>query len=360
LKLKRIKSAIFVLVLIFVCSCNQTRVANNKSESEIESISAFKEGDLDIVKQKLGSAKFSYDGISGIGHEQECTRRDPSDVIKVGDAWYVWYTKVYGRSPGYWGTIWYAASKDEGYTWTEKGEALGVGITGSFDSQATFTPNIIFAEGKYYLFYTGVKPTPGRTDGVFENNPSTDITAIGVAEADSPEGPFRRLHEGKPVLQISNNKEDFDSYRIDDAVLLFREGKYWLYYKGRNLQYGETGPQKTMMGVAFSNSPQGLYTKYENNPILDKSHEVMVWKQDQGVACLASISSTFEYARDGLDFTTNPLNLKIPDKDQPKAPGAYRPDLTESPAENTGLTWGISMVHNGDEAYLVRWKLLDN
>ena len=115
-----------------------------------------------------------------------------------------------------------------------------------------------------------------------------------------------------------------------------------------------------MMGVAFSDSPQGPYIRYENNPILDKSHEVMVWKQDQGVACLASISSTIEYAPDGLDFTTHPLNLKIPAEDRPLAPGAYRSDLTENQSENTGLTWGISMVHNGDESYLVRWKLADN
>ncbi len=148
----------------------------------------------------------------------------------------------------------------------------------------------------------------------------------------------------------------FDSYRIDDAVLLLREGKYWLYYKGRNLQHAETGPGKTMMGVAFSDSPQGPYTRYQHNPILDKSHEVMVWKQGQGVACLASISSTFEYAPDGLDFTTDPLNLKIPAQDRPMAPGVYRPDLTEGDVEKAGLTWGISMVHNGDEAYLIRWK----
>jgi beta-xylosidase len=354
-----IKSILYVLALVFICSCHQTREANNKSGSGIGSKSNFKEGDLNILKQKLGNAKFSYDTVSGIGHEQDCTRRDPSDVIKVGDAWYVWYTKVYGRSPGYWGTIWYAISEDEGYTWTEKGEALGIGIEGSFDSQATFTPNIIFAEGKYYLFYTGVKPTPGRNDGVFENNSSTDITAIGVAVADSQDGPFRRLHEGSPALHISNLQDDFDSYRIDDAVLIFREGKYWLYYKGRNLQHAEIGPRKTKMGVAFSDDPQGPYFKYENNPILDKSHEVMVWKQDQGVACLASLSSTFEYANDGLDFTTMPLNLKVPAQDRPMAPGAYRPDLTERHAENTGLTWGISMVHNGDEAYLIRWKLID-
>ena len=226
------KLIIAVILVVFIYSCNQTRQANSKEESEIKT-NDYEEGGLSNVKQKLGRAKFSYNSVSGIGHEQGCTRRDPSDIIRLDDTWYVWYTKVYGRSPGYWGTIWYATSKDEGYTWTEKGEALGVGIAGSFDSQATFTPNIISAEGKYYLFYTGVKPTPGRTDGVFENNSSTDITAIGVAEAESPDGPFRRLHDGCPALQISNNKDDFDSYRIDDAVLLFREGKYWLYFKGQ-------------------------------------------------------------------------------------------------------------------------------
>jgi beta-xylosidase len=345
-----------VLPVLFICCCNQVKIGKSKNESEIRSGDEPMPRDLKIIKQELGSARFSYDEVSGIGHQEGCTRRDPSDVIRVDDTWYVWYTKVYGRSPGYWGTIWYATSKDEGYTWTEKGEALGTGVVGSFDSQATFTPNIISAGGKYYLFYTGVKPTPGRSDGVFENNSSTDITAIGVAEADSPDGPFIRLHKGKPVLQISNEKDDFDSYRIDDAVLLFRGGKYWLYYKGRNLQHAETGPGKTMMGVAFSDGPQGPYTSYRNNPILDKSHEVMVWKQGQGVACLASISSTFEYAHDGLDFTTNPLNLKVPSEERPKAPGVFRADLTDRHAENTGLTWGISMVHNGDEAYLIRWK----
>ena len=38
-------------------------------------------------------------------------RRDPSDVIKVGDLFYVWYSK--GKiSPGYDATLWYATSPD--------------------------------------------------------------------------------------------------------------------------------------------------------------------------------------------------------------------------------------------------------
>ena len=345
-----------VISVVIICSCLHHRNATSTIDPEIKAHGDLLGVDLNDVKKELARVVFKYEKVLGIGYEPGCTRRDPSDIIKVGDAFYIWYTKVYGRSPGYWGTIWYATSKDEGYTWQEKGEVLGVGTKGSFDSQATFTPNIIYAAGKYYLFYTGVKPTPGRTDGVFENNSSSDVTAIGIAESESPDGPFRRLHEGEPALRISNERNTFDSYRIDDAVLLVRDGKYWLYYKGRNLKHGEDGPWKTKMGVAFSENPEGPYVRYENNPILDKSHEVMIWKQGRGIACLASISSTFEYAHNGVDFTATPLNIKIPDEERPKAPGAFRPDLVDREAKNTGLTWGISMVHNGDESYLIRWK----
>ncbi len=344
----KIQVLITLISITIICSCVHKRNAPGNLQG----------ADLNDVKEDLTGLVFKYDEVAGIGHEPGCTRRDPSDVIKVGDTWYLWYTKVYGRSPGYWGSIWYASSTDGGYTWQEKGEALGLGAEGSFDSQATFTPNILYSDGNYYLFYTGVKPTPGRTDGVFENNSTTDITAIGVAVSDSPDGPFNRLHGGEPAIQISNMDNDFDSYRIDDAVLLVRDGKFWLYYKGRSLQHGKEGPGKTKMGVAFSGNPEGPYTKYENNPILDKSHEVLIWKQGRGVACLASLSSTFEYAYDGLDFSAANLNIKINGEERPMAPGAFRPDLMESEAANAGLTWGISMVHNGDEAYLVRWDAL--
>jgi len=350
---------VFILIaILFFGSCSHRKNTSNTKDAGSTAQSNLTEKNLEDVKNELAGVVFKYDIIAGIGHEKGCTRRDPSDVIKVGNTWYVWYTKVYGRSPGYWGSIWYATSGDEGFTWQEKGEALGLGAEGSFDSQATFTPNIMYAQGKYYLFYTGVKPTPGRTDGIFENNSTNDITAIGVAESNSPDGPFRRFLGGEPTLKISSMENSFDSYRIDDAVLLVRDGKYWLYYKGRSLQHGPEGPGKTKMGVAFAESPGGPYTKYENNPILDKSHEVMIWKQGQGVACLASLSSTFEYSADGLDFTTANLNIKIPGDERPMAPGVFRPDLMDIESENRGLTWGISMVHNSDEAFLIRWEIV--
>ncbi len=295
--------------------------------------------------------QFTYTEVSGIGHEPGCTRRDPSDVILVNDTYYVYYTKVYGKAPGYWGTVWCASSKDEGYSWKEEGEVLGTGSPGNFDSQATFTPNIIKVKEKYYLFYTGVKPTPGRSDGIFENNSTTDFTAIGLAVADSPKGPFLRI-ENNPVLEVSEADEEFDSYRVDDSALLFRNGKFMLYYKGRSREHGHEGPSKTQMGVAISTQIEGPYKKY-GKPILPDSHEVLIWPFQGGVMALASKSSTLEFATDGIDFLTN--RQGIPVKNRPNAPGAFRPELTGLPGKQTGIEWGISMVHNGDEAYLIRF-----
>ena len=308
-------------------------------------------GELESLREKYSNAEFIYDTLPGIGYEAGCTRRDPSDVIKVGNTCYVYYTKIYGVSPGYWGTLWYATSIDEGFTWKEQGEILGPGKKGMFDSQATFTPNILSANGRYYLYYTGVKPTPGNSSGEFENNSTTDITAIGLAVSGSPDGPFTRI-SNEPILKVSVEPEKFDSYRVDDAVLLFRNGLYWLYYKGRN-RLG--GPGHTKMGVAFSQKPEGPFEKY-HRPLLSKSHAVMLWQEGSGVASLASLSKTFEYAADGIDFHSNKLEVKV--KNSPKAPGVFRQDLTNPTVRGEGLKWGISLVPNGNEAYLVRYSIV--
>ncbi len=304
-----------------------------------------------VQSNELKQVVYAFDEITGIGFEKGITRRDPSDVIQVDGVFYVYYTKVIGRAPGYWGDIWMASSKDKGYTWKEQGQVLGLGENGTFDSQAVFTPNIIWANGKYYLFYTGVKLTRGRTDGEFENNSTTDITALGLAVADNPTGPFKRQSK-EPILKVSDDPEKFDSYRIDDAALMFRDGKYLLYYKGRSRSHNESGPAHTQMGVAVAKKPEGPYKKHPE-PLLNKSHEVMIWKQGEGVAALASISSTLEYSKTGFDFITERKSVKV--SNRPLAPGAFRADLTGG--ESDKLEWGISMIHNKSDCYLVRYEV---
>ena len=305
------------------------------------------------------SVWIEYTELDGIGYEEGVSRRDPSDIIKVDDKYYVYYTKIpmvtEGErtrlyNSGYYGTIWYAVSEDGGFSWIEKGEALGPGPAGEFDSHAVFTPNILSSQGRYYLFYTAVKPTPGNPEGIFENNSTNDYTAIGIAVSDSPEGPFARSGN-KPALEVSLEPELFDSYRVDDAALIYKDGKYRLYYKGRSLSHGQAGPGKTRMGVAFSNKAEGPYEKY-GQPILDRSHEVLIWNHFKGTAALASLSSSLEYAVNGIHFDPEKA-LSIVNR--PSAPGLFRPHLTK-----TNITtipgWGISMGQRSGHIYLRRFE----
>jgi len=350
-----------ILALFLLYSCKSGLADRDKNNAS---------GGKDAVPEFSGKS-FTYqeldgqnpDGSRGIGIQKGVTRRDPSDVIKVDNTWYVWYSKVthadvaaneqFLCASGYVATLWYATSHDEGYTWVEQGKALGVGKEGTFDAQAVFTPNILKFKNRYYLYYDAVRPTPGNTDDLFENNSTTDFTNMGVAVADSPDGPWKRI-SGEPIFRYNPDGESFDSYRVDDSGLVIRDGRIWLYYKGRNLRDGRGGPGHTRMGVAFAEKPEGPYKKYAGNPILDKSHEVLVWSHREGIGAYASLSKTLEYAPDGLDFTGNPIGIEtLP---RPIAPGAFRPELTETLQYGEGIKWGISMRDpGGPYPYLVRW-----
>ena len=286
-------------------------------------------------------ADFNY--RVAVGREAGVTRRDPSDVIKVGDKYYLWYSKV-TKGPGvkdypsgYSADVWYAMSPD-GHKWTEQGEALGKGGRGAWDEHGVFTPNILRFGGKYYLYYTGVAANHGKSTP----------TNIGGAVADSPAGPWQKF-SGNPVLSPSEDVTRFDSMRMDDAALLVREGKIWFYYKGR--MKGK-GPGETKMGVAFADAPTGPFTKH-GEP-LHAGHEVMVWPQGKGVASLATAAGPrmVYYAADGLHFkpgnaVTNP----------PAAPGAFRGDDFENNPAGKGLEWGISHANKDEDLYLMRFDI---
>ena len=284
-------------------------------------------------------ADFTYS--VAIGPESGVTRRDPSDVTKVGDKYYVWYSKV-TKGPGvkdypsgYSADVWYATSPD-GRKWTEQGEALGKGGKGAWDEHGVFTPNILRFGGKCYLYYTAVAAG---------HNNSTP-TQIGVAVADAPAGPWQKF-TGNPVLSPSANAARFDSMRVDDAALVVRDRKVWFYYKGR---IKGKGPGETKMGVAFADSPTGPFTK-QDEP-LHAGHEVMIWPQGKGVASLATAAGPrmVYYSADGVHF--EPRHAV---RNPPAAPGAWRSDNFENNPDGKGLTWGICHANKGGDLYLLRF-----
>jgi hypothetical protein len=77
----------------------------------------------------------SFKVSTALPPEEGVTRRDPSDVIRVGDTYYVWYTKVvkgagtgiFQYPSGYSGDVFYATSTD-GQKFEEQGIAVGKGM----------------------------------------------------------------------------------------------------------------------------------------------------------------------------------------------------------------------------------------
>ena len=270
--------------------------------------------------------------LTGIGEEKGVMRRDPSDIIKIGDLFYVWYSKG-PISPGYDATIWYATSEN-GIDWNEKGEAVGKGEEGSWEGASVFTPNILTAEGKYYLFYTG-------TSKPFYKKPFNPDSKIGVAVADSPDGPWVKNEEGNPVISNSDNPKDFDSHLIDDACLIVRDEQYWLYYKGRQLG---KAPSDTQMGVAIAERPEGPYTKYGENPVIPGNHEVVIWPQGTGVTAMIGttgpkdIINSILHSEDGYTFK-KVQNIV----GHPWAAGTYRPEAFTDSDEGDKPTWGVEI-----------------
>ena len=298
----------------------------------------------------VGPVRFEYS--TAIGHEAGIARRDPSDVIKVGNTYYVWYTRVTkdqaGYPSGYPGSVWYATSTD-GRRWTERGLCIPPGPDDAWDGHGVFTPNVLAFGKKYYLYYTAV-PEPFDVPWTAGKTP----TAIGVAVSDSPDGPWKRF-DGNPILEPKlDEPEAFDSFRVDDASLLVREGKIWLYYKGRSKSHGAAGPGKTQMGVAVSDQATGPFTKHKANP-LHTGHEVLVWPQSYGVGSMATAAGPRQiyYAFDGIQFTARNV-LEKP----PHAPGIFRADHFRDNFIAAIPEWGICHGRSGKDLYLQRFDVV--
>ena len=299
------------------------------------------------VQAEMEALKATYSAAKGIGAEAGVMRRDPSDIIRVGDLYYVWYSKG-SIAPGYDATVWYATSPD-GHTWTEQGMALAKGEPGSWEGASVFTPNILVAEGRYWLFYTGTSRKFGK--------PFNPDSKIGIAVSDSPDGPWQRLATN-PALKNSDNPKEFDSHLVDDACLIVRGGKYWLYYKGRQLG---KGPRATQLGLAIADKPQGPYVKVEGNPVIPGNHEVLVWPQGTGVAAMIgttgpkAIVRSIMYAEDGLHFSKTHNVIDVP-----HAAGAYRPEAFTDSGIGKRIQWGVHIGKQGGSLpFIQRFDLVE-
>ncbi|MZK52065.1 glycoside hydrolase family 117 protein [Clostridium beijerinckii] len=314
---------------------------------------------------------FKESDVEGIGFEENVHRRDPSSVIKVGDLYYVWYTKSEGESVGFntgdddakvfpWDQcdIWYATSKD-GYKWEEKGPAVTRGEKGEYDDRSVFTPEILEYNGMYYLVYQTVQ-APYRVRS-FEN--------IAIAKACSPDGPFEKSKT--PILEPTKNgkwkgdmdnrfevckKGGFDSHKVHDPILFDYKGKFYLYYKGEPM--GEQlymGGRETKWGVAIADNIEGPYVRSEYNPVTNSGHETCLWKYKGGIAAFLRTDgvekNTIQYAKDGINF-----EIMSVIKGGPEACGPFRSEKNDT-YQLEGMRWGLCHDVDGKWGFIKRFDL---
>ncbi|MDF7799599.1 family 43 glycosylhydrolase [Pontiellaceae bacterium B1224] len=307
--------------IIYVPGDHFTLVADSNGVQRIQTISI-------PTEPPLGEVTFTFDDCtvdsapgSGVG------RRDPSDVIKVGDTWHVWYSRMTNDvTTGYDASVWHATSTNSGYDWVEQSEAVARGSVGAFDELSTFTPNILFHDGTYYLYYTGIG--------------EDSLSKIGVASSSSPYGPWVK-YSGNPILTDTDDSAKFDSLLVDDSCLAVRGGKVWLYYKGRGDGMSTT---QTKMGVAVADTGLGPFVRQNNGePVQLGGHEVQIWADEhEGIYSMVNgvgpsdLTYTIQYAPDGLNFS------KYTDisSSEPSAPGLFRWELTD-PSLGCRPDWGV-------------------
>lgn len=122
-----------------------------------------------------------------------------------------------------------------------------------WDGMVTHNPNILRVDGKFYLYYMGNRGD-GKSYWVHRNN-----QRIGLAVADDPRGPWRRLDS--PIVDVSPDKSAFDSLMTSNPAACLRpDGGVLLLYKAV-IDNGSERGGAVRFGAAIAKTPAGPYVK---------------------------------------------------------------------------------------------------
>lgn len=140
---------------------------------------------------------------------------DPNIAI-FGDSYYIYATT--DGFAGWGGNVFYVWKSPDLVTWTRSTDPILTlnGTSGNvpWATGNAWAPTIIERNGKYYFYFSG-------------QNPTYDRKTIGVAVANSPDGPFT----AQPTAMILNNEAITTGQAIDSAAFLDpTTGKYYIFW----------------------------------------------------------------------------------------------------------------------------------
>lgn len=127
----------------------------------------------------------------------------------------------------------------------------------NWDGVTIHNPTVHEVDDGYVMYYIGNSLTYDLT--------LVETTAIGMAFADSLDGPWRR-HPDNPIV-TRGERGDWDDAGVDNpAFLAHADGRCFLYYRAWTTR---DDVRNDVVGVAIADDIDGPYEKYEGNPVVD-------------------------------------------------------------------------------------------
>ena len=230
--------------------------------------------------------------------------------------------------------------------WKHQDVALPARGTSFWDGSCTHNPTVLRIGNKFYLYYMG-----NYGDGVVKsplNWEHRNHQRIGVAVADSPDGPWQRFD--KPVLNISSDTNAPDALVVTNPSVTERpDGGVLMIYKAvglkRALPFG--GPVVHL--AATAENPLGPFTKHSGEVfgaqgVMFAAEDPFIWrgadrywavvKDNDGHFTKRGYSLALWESADGFDwklsshpFVANPGSIQWTASHEDKLTALERPQL---------------------------------
>ena len=205
---------------------------------------------------------------------------DPSGHVWQDGRMYLYTSHDLECQEDFWMKDWYTFSSDDLVNWTNHGPSLSVDDISWADNYA-WAPDAAYKTGKYYLVFPA---GTGHKDRVNPEN-STKWMGIGIAESDSPTGPFKD-EIGKPLWT--------EPYANDPSLFIDDDGKAYLYVHAQGFDYHVVEMSDDMRGTkgSLEKMDMGGYEPKMEGPWVFKRNDLYYFTMPENNRVLTYYTST--------------------------------------------------------------------
>lgn len=138
-----------------------------------------------------------------------------------------------------------------------------------WDADVTHNPTAFHHKGKYHIYYNG-----NHGDGEYWSH--RNHQRVGLATAENPAGPWKRLEE--PIIDITDDRKSFDSLCVTNPAACIRpDGGVLVIYKAVESVEGVIKGGRVRYGAAIADQAEGPYRKVPGDIFNSKKSDGKEW-----------------------------------------------------------------------------------